>query len=256
MKVRVLGCSGGIGGRHLRTTSFLLDHDILVDAGTGVADLSIAELAQIDHVFLTHTHLDHIACLPLLIDTVADMRNKPLVVYGTGAVIEILRSHLFNWAIWPDFSEIPDVTNPFMRFQEITVDTPVDMGNGRTLTAIPANHTVPAVGYVMDSGNNALVFSGDTAACPPFWERVNRVPKLKHLIVECAFSNREARLAETSKHLCPSALAKELTNLQRVVELFITHLKPGQVELTMLEIEDEIGNFQPRMLQNNQVFDL
>lgn len=256
MRVRVLGCSGGIGGRHLRTTSFLLDHDILVDAGTGVADLSIAELAQIDHIFLTHTHLDHIACLPLLIDTVADMRNKPLVVYGTGAVIEILRSHIFNWAIWPDFSEIPDVANPFLRFQEITVDMPVDMGHGRTLTAIPANHTVPAVGYVMDSGNSALVFSGDTAACSPMWERVNRVPNLKHLVIECAFSNREAILAETSKHFCPASLAKELTNLQRAVELFITHLKPGQVELTMLEIEDEIGNFQPRMLQNNQVFDL
>ncbi|HEY3433188.1 MAG TPA: 3',5'-cyclic-nucleotide phosphodiesterase [Rhodocyclaceae bacterium] len=256
MKVRVLGCSGGIGGRHLRTTSFLLDHDILVDAGTGVADLSIAELAQIDHIFLTHSHLDHIACLPLLIDTVADMRNKPLTVYATAAVIEILRSHIFNWAIWPDFSEIPDVQNPFMRFQEIRVDEPVAMGQGRVLTAIPANHTVPAVGYVMDSGSAALVFSGDTAACQPLWDRVNRLPGLKHLIIECAFSNREARLAETSKHLCPATLAAELSKLQRKVELFITHLKPGQVELTMLEIEDEIGNFSPRMLQNNQVFEL
>jgi len=256
VKVRVLGCSGGIGGRHLRTTSFLVDHDILVDAGTGVADLSIAELAQIDHVFLTHSHLDHIACLPLLIDTVADMRNKPLTVHATAAVIEILRSHIFNWAIWPDFSEIPDTTNPFLQFHEITVDGPVDMGEGRTLTAIPANHTVPAVGYLIDSGQSSLAFSGDTAACQPLWDRVNRAPRLRHLIIECAFSNREARLAETSKHFCPSALAAELTKLQRDVELFITHLKPGQVELTMLEIEDEIGNFRPRMLQNNQVFEL
>ncbi len=256
MKVRVLGCSGGIGGRHLRTSSFLLDHDILVDAGTGVADLSIAELAQIDHVFLTHSHLDHIACLPLLIDTVADRRTKPLMVYATGATIEILHSHIFNWAIWPDFSEIPDVQNPLLRFQEIVIDAPVDMGLGRSLTAIPANHTIPAVGYVMDSGKASLVFSGDTAACPQLWERVNRLPQLRHLIIECAFSNREVRLAETSRHLYPSALAQELTYLQRDVELFITHLKPGQVELTMLEIEDAIGNFRPRMLQNNQVFDL
>ena len=48
MKLRILGCSGGIGGRHLRTTSFLLDHDILIDAGTAAADLSIAELAAIE----------------------------------------------------------------------------------------------------------------------------------------------------------------------------------------------------------------
>jgi ribonuclease BN (tRNA processing enzyme) len=89
MKLRILGCSGGIGGRHLRTTSFLLDHDILIDAGTAAADLSIAELAAIDHVFLTHTHLDHIASLPLMIDTVADRRSQPLVVYGTEAVLSI-----------------------------------------------------------------------------------------------------------------------------------------------------------------------
>ncbi|RTL56415.1 MAG: 3',5'-cyclic-nucleotide phosphodiesterase [Rhodocyclaceae bacterium] len=255
MKVRILGCSGGIGGRHLRTTSLLVDHDVLIDAGTGVADLSIAELAQIDHVFLTHTHLDHIACLPLLIDTVADMRNQPLVVHAIAPIIEILRSHIFNWAIWPDFSEIPNADNPFLRFQEIEVDTPVDIGHGRSLTPLPANHTVPAVAYAL-SAQKTLVFSGDTATCPPLWARVNRMARLDYLIIECAFSNREAALAATSKHFCPAALAQELTLMQQDTELFITHLKPGQVELTMLEIEEEIGNLHPKMLQNNQVFEL
>ena len=107
MKLRVLGCGGGIGGRHQRTTSFLIDHDILIDAGTGVGELSIAELTQIDHVFLTHCHLDHIATLPMMIDTVADCRSKPLTVYGTKAVLDSLRKHIFNWAIWPDFSVVP-----------------------------------------------------------------------------------------------------------------------------------------------------
>ena len=106
MKVRILGCSGGIGGKHLRTTSMLVDHDILIDAGTGVADLTLAELAMIDHVFVTHSHLDHIAALPLMIDSIADMRDKPVIVYATDATLEILRNHVFNWAIWPDFSEI------------------------------------------------------------------------------------------------------------------------------------------------------
>jgi ribonuclease BN (tRNA processing enzyme) len=117
MKLRVLGCSGGIGGRHLRTTSLLVDHDILIDAGTGVADLTIAELAMVDHVFLTHTHLDHIASLPLMIDTVGDRRSTPLTVYGTEAVLTILRNHIFNWAIWPDFSVIPSRENAIMRYQ-------------------------------------------------------------------------------------------------------------------------------------------
>src|SRR5512134_1251218 len=107
MRLRVLGCSGGIGGRHMRTTSFLLDSDILIDAGSGVGDLTLAELSQIDHIFITHSHLDHVTSIPFLVDTVGGMRSRPLNVYATRATIEILKNHLFNWAIWPDFTEIP-----------------------------------------------------------------------------------------------------------------------------------------------------
>lgn len=256
MKIRILGCSGGIGGRHLRTTSILVDHDVLVDAGTGVADLSIAELARIDHVFLTHSHLDHVACLPLLIDTVSDMRNQPLTVHATEATLEILHAHIFNWAIWPDFSEIPSPEKPVMRFSTLTPGEAVDLGHGRRIVPLPANHTVPAVAFRIDSGVASLVFSGDTGPCSDFWLAVNRIANLKVLIIETAFSNREYRLAETSKHLCPSMLGEELAGLQRSAEIFITHLKPGQIELTMQEIEESIGEWRPRMLQNNQVFEL
>ena len=121
MKVRILGCSGGIGGCHLRTTSIMVDHDILIDAGTGLGDLSIPELAQINHLFLTHTHLDHIACLPLMVDTVGDMRERPLTVHATEAVIETLHAHVFNWLIWPDFCEIPGIEKPFMKFQPLNL---------------------------------------------------------------------------------------------------------------------------------------
>ena len=255
VKVRILGCSGGIGGRHLRTTSIIVDHDILIDAGTGVADLPIADLAQIDHVFITHTHLDHIACLPFIVDTVGDMRNRPLTVHATAEVIGILRSHIFNWAVWPDFSEIPSAEKPFMKFETIKVNEATRIGD-RTITALPANHTVPAVGYSLKSDKGSLVFTGDTTICPALWVEVNKLNDLRYLIIECAFSNRERRLAEMSKHLCPSMLAEELTNLQRNPEIYITHLKPGQIELTMLEVEEHVGGMSPRMLQNNQVFEL
>ncbi|MDK9724812.1 MAG: 3',5'-cyclic-nucleotide phosphodiesterase [Sterolibacteriaceae bacterium MAG5] len=255
MKIRVLGCSGGIGGRHLRTTSLLVDHDILVDCGTGVGDMSIAELAQIDHVFLTHSHLDHIACLPLMVDTVGDMRNKPLVVHAAEATLEILRNHIFNWAVWPDFTEIPSIDKPFLRFEALRVGEAVEI-LGRAITPLPANHTVPANAYRLDSGKASLVFSGDTGPCPAFWAAVNRVGNLHTLIIETAFSNRERQLADNSKHLCPETLKEELANLQREADIYITHLKPGQVELTMQEIEDCIGEYQPRMLQNNQVIEL
>src|SRR5213075_1957021 len=128
MKLRVLGCSGGIGGRHLRTTSMLLDNDVLIDAGTGVADLSLTELSLIDHVFLTHSHLDHIASIPFMVDTVGGMREKPVTVHASRATIEILKNHLFNWAIWPDFSEIPTPQAPFLRYEEISLGQTVRLG--------------------------------------------------------------------------------------------------------------------------------
>ena len=255
MKVRILGCSGGIGGRHLRTTSLLVDNDILIDAGTGVGDLSLAELAQIDHVFITHTHLDHIACLPLMADTVADMRDKPLTVYAQQASIEILRNHVFNWSVWPDFTEIPSAEKPFLRFEPIRLGQSLKFG-WRTITALPANHTVPAVGYQLDSGHASLVFTGDTTVCAELWQVVNKIQNLRYLIIETAFSNSERKLAIMSKHLCPSMLAEELLNLQCPAELFITHLKPGQIELTMQEVEECAGEFKPRMLQNNHVLEL
>src|ERR1041384_7410002 len=139
MRLRVLGCSGGIGGRHLRTTSFLVDSDILIDAGTGVGDLTLAELSQIDHIFITHSHLDHVASIPFLVDTGGGMRGKPIVVHALRATIEILKNHLFNWAIWPDFSEIPTPEAPFLRYEPFELGASLYLG-GRKITAAPATH--------------------------------------------------------------------------------------------------------------------
>jgi ribonuclease BN (tRNA processing enzyme) len=254
MRLRVLGCSGGIGGRHLRTTSFLVDADILIDAGTGVGDLTLAELSQIDHIFVTHSHLDHVASIPFLVDTVGGMRTKPIEVYAQAATLEILRNHLFNWAIWPDFTEIPTPQAPFLRYRAIEVGEPVVLG-GRTITALPARHTVPAVGYRLDSGAASLVFTGDTGPHDALWREVNRIANLKFLIIETAFSNKERHLAEISRHLCPMTLAEELKKLERDAEIYITHLKPGEIEPTMLEIEECAGAHRPRMLQNNLVLE-
>ena len=253
MKLRVLGCSGGIGGRHQRTTAFLVDHDILVDAGTGVAELSVAELAAIDHVFLTHCHLDHIAALPLMIDTVADQRRLPLTVYGSADVLDTLRRHVFNWSIWPDFSVLPSPEAPLLRFQAIEIGQTVALA-GRRLTALPVDHTVPAIAYGLDSGSGSLVFSGDTGPSEAFWQAVNGIANLRYLLVECAFPNSEEALARQAKHLCPDFLAEGLARLSRPCEVYITHLKPGMIETTMEEIENGLGAFQPRLLQNNQVF--
>jgi ribonuclease BN (tRNA processing enzyme) len=253
MKLRILGCSGGIGGNS-RTTSMLLDHDVLIDAGTGVGDLSLAEMCVIDHVFVTHSHLDHIACLPLLVDSVGFMRDKPLTIHATKETLAILKEHVFNWEIWPDFSQIPSMHQPLLRYESIVQGETVDMG-GRKITPLPANHVVPAVGFQIESGKTSLVFSGDTTTCDDFWAVVNQIQNLEYLIVETAFSNAEKDLAIISKHLCPSLLAEELRKLKRNPKIYITHLKPGEVELTMQEVGECVQNFEPKMLQNGQVFE-
>lgn len=254
MKLRILGCSGGIGGRHLRTTSMLIDGDILIDAGTGVGDLSLTELSLIDHIFVTHSHLDHVATIPFIVDTVGGMREKPITVHAIPDTLEIIRNHVFNWEIWPDFSQIPTPEKPWLQYQEIQVGETVSI-DGRGITALPANHVVPAVGFHLDSGRASLVFTGDTTTNDPLWAAVNRISNLKFLIIETAFCNREQQLAVVSKHLCPSMLAVELAKLERTADIYITHLKPGEIELIMQEIEECAGRYKPRMLQNNQVFE-
>lgn len=254
MKLEILGCCGSIGGPDMRTTSLLLDRDILVDAGTGLGELSIEALAEIDHVFLTHAHLDHIACLPLLIDSVAERRQHPITIYAIPEVVATLRAHIFNWSVWPDFAEVPTADQPFLRYREVQLFETVELA-GRRITPLPVDHTVPAVGYRLDSGLGSLVFSGDTGPCPALWEAVNAVENLRYLIIECAFPDGEERLALLSKHLCPSLLVKELSQLKRMCDIHITHLKPGKMEVTMAEIDRVLGQFKPTMLSDGQIFE-
>lgn len=255
MRLRVLGCSGSIGGPQHRTTSFLVDQDVLIDAGTGVGELSLPELMLIDHVFVTHAHLDHVDSIAFALDTVGALRVRPVTVHATAQTIAILRKNLFNGEIWPDFSVIPTPQEPFMRYREMAVGQGFDIGHGRRITALPAVHTVPAVGYWLESGKGSLVFSGDTGPNDALWDIVNGIDNLKYLIIETAFSDKDRRLAELALHLCPSMLGEELAKLKREAEVFITHLKPSEIELTMQEIEELDTAVPPRLLQNNQVIE-
>ena len=252
MRVKVLGCSGGIGGGG-RTTSLLVDHDILIDAGTGLVDLSLPELVAIDHVFVTHSHLDHIAALPLMIDAVADLRDAPVTIHATAATLETMRNHIFNWAIWPDFSEIAIRDRPVMQYRPLTVGQTLVL-NGRSITALPAEHSVPAVGYQLDSGDGSLVFTGDTTVNELFWPIVNRIANLRYLLIETAFCNRDEALARVSKHLCPHLLRAELDRLALPAQVFVAHLKPGQADTIVNEIGAGVG-VRPELLRDGHVFE-
>jgi len=259
MQIKILGCSGGIGGE-LRTTSMLIDHDILIDAGTGVGDLTMDELLAINHIFITHSHLDHIVSIPFLLDTVMGFRTEPVTVHASEETLATLRNHIFNWKVWPDFNMIPDATKPLLRYNAVKLGEMLDL-NGRKFTSLPANHVVPAVGYHVDSGENSLVFTGDTTICDALWVEVNQIKNLKYLIIETAFSNSELELAKLSKHLCSSMLVAELGQLDLAkhklpVKVYVTHLKPGEGETIMQEIAEIYFTLPVQALKKHQVFNL
>lgn len=254
MRLRILGCSGGIGGE-LRTTSMLLDDDVLIDAGTGVGDLSLQQLARIDHIFVTHSHLDHVAFIPFLLDTVGFQRAGPVTLHATPETLDILGEHLFNWKIWPDFRKIPDERKPVLRCAPLRIAETVVLGGGRRITPFPANHVVPAVGYHLDSGSGSLAFTGDTTSHPPMIEYINEINNLKYLIIEAAMSDTEHELAVVSKHLCPQLLAGELAGLQRNPAIYVTHFKPREAETIMGEIAARMPQRHVKMLEQDQVFE-
>lgn len=238
LHIRVLGCSGAIA-RHCRTTSFLIDHNLLVDAGTGVGDLSLEEMAQIDHVLLTHAHLDHVAALPLMLDSVASLRTQALTVHALPETLAALRQHIFNNVIWPDFSVLPTPSAPFLKLQPIATGSTFMLA-GKHIEVLPAVHSVPAVGFAVarpGAGAAHWVFSGDTGHNPPFWHRVNQL-HVGALVIETAFSERELPLALRSLHLCPSLLSQQLDLMAPTADypVLITHTKPAETTLIMDEI--------------------
>jgi cAMP phosphodiesterase len=231
---RVLGCAGGTGdGRH--TTSFLVDDDLLIDAGTGITRLTLDEMRRIDSVFLTHAHLDHVLGLPLLVDAVAGERAQPLRVFALPEVIDILRAHIFNWRIWPDFAVLPDAAQPLLTYTPVSFGESINVG-GRELTALPVAHGEPAAGYRLRGGGGSLIFSGDTTSHAEFWRIVNATADLRHLIVEASFPNRLRDLADASRHYCPANLLPDLAGLRGDAAVWITHLKPGQEDEIMAEL--------------------
>jgi ribonuclease BN (tRNA processing enzyme) len=248
LKVRVLGCSGAIA-KDCRTTSFLIDGEVLVDAGTGLGDLTLEEMCCINDVLLTHSHLDHVAGLPLMVDTVASRRTTPLRVHALPGTIEALKAHVFNNIIWPDFTRIPVPENPFITFHEIQVGGVVKLGN-KLAEVLPAVHTVPAVGFAVTAGNGCWVFSGDTERNPAFWARLNKM-RVAMLVIETAFSNREQELARRSLHLAPMSLAQELDCIAKgkSFPIYITHTKPAETEMIMSEIQrfDQTQPFGPNV---------
>jgi ribonuclease BN (tRNA processing enzyme) len=238
MHLRVLGCSGSIAAGS-RTTSFLLDDDVLIDAGTGVGDLTIDELCRIDHILLSHSHLDHVLGIPLLADCVMQRRLsapvfRPIQVHALPATLDALRHHVFNDVLWPDFTRLPQVDRAILQLCPIEVGQTLFLG-GKQIEVLPAQHTVPAVGYGVDTPSGWWIYTGDTGPNPPLWACL-RGRRLAQVVIETAFSDDELALARVSKHLAPQFLREELAQLEPGTPVAITHMKPGEVAAVMGQV--------------------
>lgn len=254
ISIRILGCSGGIGGSR-RTTALLINQRILIDAGTGVGDLSLEELSQIDHIFLTHSHLDHSLGIPLIADAVGDQRSTPLTVHALSATWDILKQDLFNDRLWPDFTRLPNHENPYIRHIPLHHGQSIELGDLR-LEVLPAQHVVPACAYGVHGSAQSLAFSGDTSWHPGFWETLNQWQRLDYLIMECSFSNQDQAIAELAQHLTPHSLARSLSHLRHTPQLHLTHLKPTDEALILKELENQALTQQAQTLLAGQVLEL
>ncbi|MEM7501132.1 MAG: 3',5'-cyclic-nucleotide phosphodiesterase [Pseudomonadota bacterium] len=252
MRVRILGCSGGIGAGS-RTSAMLIDDDVLLDAGTGIGDLAIEDLHSIRHVFLTHAHLDHIAGLPMLIDSIfTEEVDMPVSVYGRAETLQALKDHLFNWVIWPDFAELPSTESPMLRYVECNPGDTVTIGH-RDFHAVDVEHSVPAIGYTVQNSGGVFAVSGDTRTNKTLWPVLNACDDLRALVIEVSFPDEQEALATTSGHYCPRTMSQDLALLEHQPDIWITGMKPGQEDRIIRQVNEAAPDKNIRMLSRGTV---
>ncbi|MEX8520654.1 MAG: MBL fold metallo-hydrolase [Leptothrix sp. (in: b-proteobacteria)] len=256
MNLRVLGCSGSIAAGS-RTTSFLVGSHVLIDAGTGVGDLTLEELAAIDHILVSHSHLDHVLGIPLLADSVMRTRLahqpfRPIQVHGLPETLDALQRHMFNNVLWPDFTRLPRPDQPILELHPFAVGQELSLA-GLRIEVLPAVHTVPAVGFAVDTPSGWWVFTGDTGPNQALWATLQG-RRIAQLVIETAFSDDERALAEVSRHLSPSMLASELKNLAPGTPVAITHIKPGEMMAVTGQIAALGINHPVRALTSGDIF--
>lgn len=252
MRIKILGCSGGIGAGS-RTTALLVDNDVLIDAGTGVGDLALADLQGIRHVFLTHAHLDHIAGLPMLVDSIFDTDfDVPLTVYAREETLRALQAHLFNDVIWPDFAKLPSPEHPMLRYEVCSPGDTVCIDD-REFYAVDVMHSVPSLGFTVQNSGAVFAVSGDTKSNETLWPVLNRCNDLKVLVIEVSFPNEREALATEAGHYCPKTLTRDLERLRHNPAIWLTGMKPGEESKILQQVVSAAPDMNIQMLSRGTI---
>jgi ribonuclease BN (tRNA processing enzyme) len=232
MKIRVLGAYGAEGLAQ-RPSAFLVDERVLIDGGTVGGALASLEQLAIEHALVSHSHLDHVVGLAYLTETLALCESPtPVTIASLAPVVTTLRTSIFNDTVWPDFTRLPSPQAPVLRFQPLLEDTDQRVG-GLWVRPVSVNHTVPASGFVVHDGVSGLVYSGDTGPTDALWKAAAEVTGVRAILLECAFPNRLAGLAEVARHMTPELIRRELDKMPADVPVLIFHVKP--------QLHDEVG---------------
>jgi ribonuclease BN (tRNA processing enzyme) len=237
-----------------RLSCFLIDESVTIDAGSIAIALTDAQRATVRDIIITHPHMDHIASLPIFIDDLFAVLLEPIRVHATEEVIATLERDVFNWTVYPRFSELSNERGPVMQYVPFRAGEEFKVGH-LTVVAVPVNHIVPTVGMVLSDGETTIAFSSDTAQTEEFWKLVNRTPRVDALLIEASFPNSMAKLAEVSRHLTPTSLGTELGKLNHNgIEILAVHLKPAYRETLVQELKD-LGIPKLRVMEPGRTYE-
>jgi len=253
MRIQVLGGHGGLS-KGFATTSFLIDGRILIDAGAVAMTLSVDEQSKIDHILISHSHLDHIKDLAFICDNCFGMRPSPFEVYTHPTVKKILKDHLFNELIWPDFTVLPSENNPTMVINSIGPEQTFKIED-YSITPVPVQHPNDAMGFIIERGQTAVVFTMDTAATDRIWQVAKNFKNLKAIFTEVSFPNALKGVAKASDHHTPMSMKEELRKMPQDIPVILTHLKPNFRSEIMKEL-NSLGERRLHVLEKDgEVFD-
>ncbi|MDA7816948.1 HD domain-containing protein [Sulfurimonas sp.] len=252
--LKVLGAYGTKSKDH-GTTSFELNRSNVIDAGNLLKPLE-EHSVDIENIWLTHSHLDHISDIAYILDNYFALRKKTLNIRGLPPTIKALKKHFFNDLIWPDFSQINLLgsSEKVVNYIEIELDKEYSLGNDESIKPFKTDHTVPSCGYIYQKDNSSIIITADTYSLENMIDIVDKDINIKSMIIECSFPSKMKDLARDSKHLTPKLLFEALKKLKRDdITLYINHIKPTYLETVMSEIEEFKGKWEPIILKDSDI---